>query len=150
MTALPALAAMVSMLAWGWWADRSKSRNRTVVYPMLVAGAGWIIVAFAHAPALRVLGLVMGSMGALTAMTVLWALPMDILSKKARPAGVALVSAFGMLGSATSPWVIGILKDLTGGFAAGLGYATVMLAVGIGAVMILPKVVPPRTGRKAA
>jgi ACS family 4-hydroxyphenylacetate permease-like MFS transporter len=148
-SALPALCTIVSMLGWGWWAERSRNRNLSTVLPMVFAGTGWMLVAFAAIPALRVLGLVMGSMGSFTAMTVFWTLPMEVLSKKARPAGVALVSAFGMLGSATSPWVVGVLKDLTGTFAAGLGYATIMLGLGVVAVMVMPKVVPPQRRPRA-
>jgi MFS-type transporter involved in bile tolerance (Atg22 family) len=42
---------------------------------------------------------------------------------------VGLISAVGLLGSVVSPAVIGVLRDMTGGFAAGLYYVAVLLVI---------------------
>jgi ACS family 4-hydroxyphenylacetate permease-like MFS transporter len=62
-------------------------------------------------------------------------LPQALLSQEARPAGIGLISAVGLLGSAVSPAVIGVLRDLTGNFSAGLFYVAGLLVVSI--VLIL-------------
>jgi cyanate permease len=56
---------------------------------------------------------------------------MAILSPTARPAGIALISSVGIAGAASSPFVIGMLKDLSGSFAPGLLYVAVMLVMSV-------------------
>jgi ACS family 4-hydroxyphenylacetate permease-like MFS transporter len=64
-------------------------------------------------------------------MSTFWTLPQSILPESARPAGIGLISAVGLLGSALSPAVIGYLRDFTGTFTAGLAYAAILLVIGI-------------------
>lgn len=130
-TAIPALCALVLMPLWTRSSDRTQERTWHVVAALAMAAIGWLIVIFFPEPALRLLGLTCTVSGAFCAMCVFWTLPQALLSKEARPAGIGLISAVGLLGSAVSPAVIGILRDLTGSFSAGLFYAAGLLAVSI-------------------
>jgi ACS family 4-hydroxyphenylacetate permease-like MFS transporter len=62
-------------------------------------------------------------------MAIFWTVPATVLSESGRPAGIALVSSAGILASAISPTVIGVLRDVTGSFVSGLWYATLLLVV---------------------
>ncbi len=53
------------------------------------------------------------------------------LSPKNRPGSIGLISSAGILGSATSPTIVGFLKDLTASFNSGIWYALALLALGI-------------------
>jgi ACS family 4-hydroxyphenylacetate permease-like MFS transporter len=75
-------------------------------------------------------------------MSTFWTLPQSLLSEAARPAGIGLISAVGLLGSAVSPAVIGLLRDLTGNFSAGLFYVTALLVVSIALVLIVSRLRP--------
>ena len=92
------------------------------------------LVTLAAAPFVRFAGLVMVSVGAFSAMSIFWTLPASVLSRAARPAGIALISTAGMLGSAVSPSVIGFLRDQTGTFTSGLLYMVALLLVSIACV----------------
>lgn len=97
---------------------------------------------FFSAPALRLVGLVFTVSGAFCAMATFWTLPQAQLSAAARPAGIGLISAVGLLGSAVSPAVIGLLRDLTGNFSAGLFYVTALLVVSIVLVLTVARLRP--------
>jgi ACS family 4-hydroxyphenylacetate permease-like MFS transporter len=92
------------------------------------------------------LGLCCATAGAFSSMVVFWTLPQKLLSAEARPAGIALINAVGLLGSVVSPAVIGWLRDLTGSFAAGLYYAAALLIVSMILVWIATAKLRPGAG----
>jgi ACS family 4-hydroxyphenylacetate permease-like MFS transporter len=131
--AVPALIAIPLMLLWARSSDRRNERSWHIRLPMLMAATGWLLVASFPGPGVRFLGLVMVSVGGFCAVTAFWTLPssMAILSPTARPAGIALISSVGIAGAASSPFVIGMLKDLSGSFAPGLLYVVAMLVMSV-------------------
>lgn len=135
-TAIPAICALILMPLWTRSSDRMQERVWHVVAALAMAAAGWLLVIFFPEPELRLVGLIFTVCGAFCAMCTFWTLPQSLLSEAARPAGIGLISAVGLLGSAVSPAVIGFLRDLTGNFSAGLFYVTALLAVSIALVLI--------------
>ena len=127
--AVPAIAAIILMPLWAISSDRKKERCWHAIAALALAALGWVLVIFCKQPELRLLGLVFTTSGAFCGMSVFWTLPQTLLSEKMRPAGIAVISSVGLMGSATSPTVIGFLRDLTGSFAAGLLYSTVLLVI---------------------
>jgi ACS family 4-hydroxyphenylacetate permease-like MFS transporter len=128
-TAIPAICAFILMPIWTRSSDRMQERPWHVIVALAMATVGWLTVIFFPAPELRLVGLIFTVSGAFCAMSVFWTLPQAILSEEARPAGIGLISAVGLLGSAVSPAVIGILRDATGSFKAGLFYVAALLAI---------------------
>ncbi len=141
-TAIPALVALVLMPLWTRSSDRTQERVWHVVAAMAMAGIGWLLVIYLGEPELRLVGLIFTVSGAFCAMSTFWTLPQSILSEAARPAGIGLISAVGLLGSAVSPAVIGFLRDLTGSFSAGLFYVAALMAVAIVLVLIVARLRP--------
>jgi ACS family 4-hydroxyphenylacetate permease-like MFS transporter len=84
----------------------------------------------------RFAGLALVSIGGFCAMSILWTLPANVLSPDARPAGIALISMAGILGSAVSPSIIGFLRDQSGTFTTGLLYMVTLLVVSIACVRV--------------
>ena len=138
-TAIPAVCALVLMPLWNRNSDRMGERVWHVVAALGLAAAGWLLVIWCPQPALRLVGLVFTVSFGFCAMSTFWTLPQSLLSEAARPAGIALISAVGLLGSAVSPAVIGLLRDATGNFSAGLFYVTGLLAVSIVLVLIVTR-----------
>jgi len=129
--AIPALLTMVAMPLWSKHSDRRQERLWHTAIPMAMAAAGWLLVTLSTIPIARFSGLALVSVGAFCAMSILWTLPASVLSPGARPAGIALISTAGILGSAVSPSVIGLLRDQTGTFTSGLLYMVCLLIVSI-------------------
>jgi ACS family 4-hydroxyphenylacetate permease-like MFS transporter len=129
--AVPALLTVVAMPLWSYRSDRQQERLWHVVIPMATAAVGWLLVSLSAVPLIRFGGLALVSIGGFCAMSILWTLPASVLSKAARPAGIALISMAGILGSAVSPSIIGFLRDQTGNFTSGLFYMVALLIVSI-------------------
>jgi ACS family 4-hydroxyphenylacetate permease-like MFS transporter len=146
--AIPAVFAIILMPLWAISSDRKKERSWHVVAALALAALGWQLVIFARQPELRLLGLVFTTSGAFCGMSVFWTLPQTLLSETARPAGIAVISSVGLMGSASSPTVIGFLRDLTGNFAAGLLYSTILLVISMVLVLAVSRRQVAETSRK--
>ncbi len=125
--AIPALLTALVMPLWSARSDRRKERTMHTVLPMVLAALGWVLVAASPEPWLRFAGLVGVSLGAFAAMAVFWTVPPAILSAAARPAGIAFISSCGIFASATSPLLVGRLRDLTGSFTASIFFVAAVL-----------------------
>jgi ACS family 4-hydroxyphenylacetate permease-like MFS transporter len=132
--AVPALLTIVAMPLWSRRSDRRQERLWHVVIPLATAAVGWLLVTLSAVPLVRFGGLALVSVGGFCAMSILWTLPAGVLSRSARPAGIALISMAGIFGSAVSPSIIGFLRDQTGSFTSGLFYMVALLIVSIGCV----------------
>jgi ACS family 4-hydroxyphenylacetate permease-like MFS transporter len=138
-TAIPAACALILMPLWTRSSDRMQERIWHVVAALGMAAVGWLLVILFQQPEARLLGLILTVSGAFCAMCVFWALPQALLSEAARPAGIGLISAIGLLGSAVSPAVVGFLRDLTGNFSAGLFYVAGLLVVSMALVLLVSR-----------
>jgi CP family cyanate transporter-like MFS transporter len=119
LVALVGLAGLPASLIIGWAADRRGSRRSYLVgcsAVLVVATAGLVAV-----PSLAVAwALIAGAMlGA--AFTLALMLPLDLAATPAAAAGlVGIMLAGGYLLTATTPWLLGYVRDATGSFTASL------------------------------
>jgi ACS family 4-hydroxyphenylacetate permease-like MFS transporter len=138
LASIPAICACVSMLFLGRISDRAGSRRTHTVVPMLVAASGWLMTGYAIDPSIRFCGLILTTTGVYSALGVFWAIPPAHLSPAARPAGLAVITMAGIMGSIVSPAVIGVLRDLTNSFTAGLLFAAALLVFGAVLLLLTP------------
>ena len=136
MSAVPYLAATLFMIAMGRSADRRRERRVHLAAPLVLGALGLgIAAAVGHHPALSLLGMTLGSMGALAGLPLFWPLANARLSAAAAVGGLALINSTGQIAGFASPYFVGLVKDATGGTGAALGVlATALLA---GAVLVL-------------
>jgi ACS family 4-hydroxyphenylacetate permease-like MFS transporter len=135
--AIPALVTVLAMPLWSARSDRMKERTLHIVLPMALAALGWLLVAASPEPWSRFVGLVWVSVGAFAAMAVFWTVPPAILSTAARPAGIAFISSCGILASATSPLLVGWLRDMTRSFTASILFVATVLVMAAGLVFLV-------------
>jgi ACS family 4-hydroxyphenylacetate permease-like MFS transporter len=138
LTAIPSLAAVVAMIWWGARSDHRRERRFHVVAPMILTAVCWLLIAYAEPPYLRLLGAVGVVSGAYVAMSMFWTIPAGVLAPAARAAGIALIAVAGNIGSASSPTVIGWLRDTTHNFNAGLIFVSVLMLIGATILCLLP------------
>jgi ACS family tartrate transporter-like MFS transporter len=137
LAALPSVAAIAGMVAFGASSDRSGERRRHVAVPAFLAAAGWTTVALAPSPWLAVFGLALASLGMKSMLPTFWTLPTSFLSGAAAAAGIALINSVANLGGLVGPNVMGLSEKYTGGFAAGSLVMAAALCVGGGLVLCL-------------
>lgn len=138
LTAIPAACALVSLVLWSARSDRRMERTWHFVTPMALAAVGWALVGCAIMPEMRMLGLVFGTTGVLTAQAIFWTVPPRVLSTASRPVGIAFISSCGMVAAGSSPLMIGFFRDLTHSWAASLLLVAVMMLISAALVLLVP------------
>ncbi|MEH3148573.1 MAG: MFS transporter [Methylobacterium frigidaeris] len=143
LNAVPPTLAVVAMILWARHSDRTGERTWHVVIACLVAAAGLLLAGGAASVAAVVAALSLVNVGISAAKPPLWAMPTAFLSGPAAAVGIATINSIGNLGGFVGPWVIGWIKDRTGGFTGGLIFVAALLL--LSAVLSL---VVARTGRR--
>lgn len=145
LTAIPYLVAIVAMFFHCRHSDRTGERRWHVAVPMVVAAMGLALsVRFGHDTVISLIGLTLGASGILCSTPPFWSLPVSRLSGSAAAVGVAMVTAFGNLGSFASPFLIGLTRDLTHSTATGIySIAAGLLFGGVLVLSYRPQAVVP-------
>ncbi|WP_250527635.1 MFS transporter [Caballeronia sp. GAWG2-1] len=135
LTALPGVCAIISMLAFGFSADRRKERKWHLIAAFSMAALGFALcVVWQNQPVLGVIALCIANMGVLSIPALFWSLPTAFLTGVTAAAGIAMINSIGNLAGFVSPYMIGYLKDVTGRTDVALIVVAAGLLVGAVAV----------------
>jgi ACS family 4-hydroxyphenylacetate permease-like MFS transporter len=137
--AIPPFCTLCALPFWSWSSDRRKERYWHCVGPLMVAVAGWGLAASTNVPVLQILGLTIASVASISAWPVFLTIPSLVLPREAHPVGIAFVTTIGLAGAIYSPLVVGTIKDLTGSFAGSLAAVGILLAIGVGLMLLVPR-----------
>lgn len=119
-TAIPYAIGVIAMIYWGRHSDRTGERKLHCAGALVLAALGIAGCGLFEDPTLRVVSIAIGGAGIFACLPVFWTLPTAFLSGTAAAAGIAIINAIGNLAGFAGPYVMGWLKDATGGFTAGL------------------------------
>ncbi len=131
--ALPSLLALAGLIWWGRRSDARQERYGHAAAANLLGGAALLLAMVITDPAARIAAIAVAFASTLAFTAPFWAIPSTFLSGGAAAGGIAAISAIGVTGGLVAPWVIGLLKDLTGDFRIGLG-AFACLAMALTAI----------------
>lgn len=126
--ALPYAAAAAVMYIWGRHSDATGERIWHVALPAFLGAIGFLAAGYAGSLPLALFAFTLGAIGIYAACPVFWTLPSAALTGTAAAGGIALVNSIGNVAGYVGPFVMGSLKDSTGGYGAGL----VVLAASMG------------------
>jgi ACS family tartrate transporter-like MFS transporter len=119
--AIPYSCAALGMV---WWSRRSDRHDERLWHLLAASCAGSLGLAvsalFADSPAIAILGITVGATGTLAVLPLFWTQPPSLLGGAAAAGAIALINAVGNLGGFVGPYVVGTLKETTGGFTSGL------------------------------
>ena len=141
---LPYMAGIIAMIAWGRSSDAKGERIWHVALPALLASAGFMGASLAQSDMLVLLALILAMVGVLAAFGPVFALPSSFLHGTAAAGGIALVNAIGVLGGFLGPYVIGVLKEQTGGYASAMAMLAMVLVLSAVTVLVLGRAMAPR------
>lgn len=136
-TAVPYLVGAVGMIFWSRSSDRTGERKWHTVIPLLCIVAGLLSASAVSDPTPKMACLCVAGFGFFAVYASFWAMPTALLSGTGAAAGIAAINSIGNLGGYFGPQVFGILKDRTGGEAAGLVFFAFCALVGAGIVLVL-------------
>ena len=123
----PYVVCAFAMVAWARSSDLRGERIRHVVVAALLGAGGFAVAALLHANTASLIALTAAAIGIYAALVSIWTLPSSILGGAAAAGGIALVNSLANLGGFVGPYVMGWLKESTGGYETGMA----VLAAGL-------------------
>jgi ACS family tartrate transporter-like MFS transporter len=138
------LVGMTAMFAWGRSSDKRGERIWHVSLPLLVASAGLVVASLPSTAMISLIALGCILVGLLAIDGPFFALPSSFLGGAAVAGGIALINSIGSLGAFLGPFVIGVLRDTTGGYATGMIALAIALIFAATAVLALGRTISAR------
>jgi MFS transporter, ACS family, tartrate transporter len=148
-TALPAAAASAAMVWWGRSSDVSGERVWHLTFAMLFGAAGFAVAAISHSSLIQLLALSAAFVGGSCSLPIVHNLPGMFLSGNAVAAGLGIFNTIGQFGGFVAPYIIGIAKEQSGGYAAAMMIIAAGLGIGAFIVVAHSRVLAPRRTAEA-
>ena len=138
-SAIPYLCASFFMVWIGRSGDARKERRWHLSGPLLMGLCGLMLATQAGGNVMiAMIGLSLATMGALAGLPMFWPLPTAFLSSAAAAGGLALINSLGQIAGFVSPFLVGWIKDATGGTTVALYLLSGILFVGAMLVLRMP------------
>jgi len=128
--ACPSLLALFVLIWWGRRSDARQERYGHAALANIVGGAALLLAMQINNPVAQMAAIAVSFACTLSFTAPFWAIPGSFLTGASAAGGIAAISALGVFGGFVTPWVIGVLHDLTGQFSAGLS-AIAILAMAV-------------------
>lgn len=113
-SAIPYLAATVTMLLVGRSADAKRERRGHLIAPVMMGCIGMAGSAFFPQDSVMSLAsLTLATMGVFTALPMFWPLPSAFLGGAAAAGGLAMINSLGNLAGFVSPYFVGWIRETT-------------------------------------
>ena len=149
-SALPYVVAAPTMLLVGRSSDRRNERLWHTAIPLLVGSRGFVIAAVSQNHYVAVAGLIMTMAGLMGTYGPYYTQSSSFLSGRSAPGAIALVNLMCTgLGGFLGPNIIGLLKESTGGYEAGMFALAGGLVLSVFLLFVLGKVMAVRSARVA-
>ena len=145
------LAGAAGMLLNSAHSDRSGERTFHCIVPCLVMAGGYLTASYAKEPWLVVAALAAGFVAFMAMLAPGNAVPMEFLAGRAAAAGLAAMNTITMFSGFIGPYWMGVMKDYTGSYQAGLRGLVLPCLLAAGTMYMLTRslarrpVVPPVT-----
>lgn len=112
---IPFSLAAVGMITVGRSSDKRRERRWHYTLSMLFGAAMMCLAAFWTGDMIsRLVILGLAGFGFSGGVVVAWSLPAAYLEGKTAPAGIAMVSTLATMSGLFAPWVIGLMREMTG------------------------------------
>ena len=119
-TSLAYICGAIGMFACGWLSDRLGDRRWLLFATCCLSSLGLTIAGATMGTWWSLVGMCIATFGFYGTKGPFWAMPTMMLTGAAAASGLAFINAFGNIGGAVGPAIVGWLKDATGSYAGGL------------------------------
>jgi MFS transporter, ACS family, tartrate transporter len=120
LTMIPYTCGAIAMVVCGRTSDRMNERRWNLFVGCVFSFVGLVIAGMTMGTWWALVGMSIAAMGFYGSKGPFFAMPPMFLSGSALAAGIAWINSIGNLGGFFGPSYVGLMKDLTGGFAGGL------------------------------
>jgi MFS transporter, ACS family, tartrate transporter len=128
-SAPPYVVATIGMLLWARYVDRHPNRIFHLIVTCALAMIGFSASVLSAELVPRLLAVTLALLGVSAARMIFWTIPPRFLAGTGAAGGIAFINSVGILGGFFGPVLMGLLRDLTGSFTAGLLTMAAMLLV---------------------
>ena len=129
LTAIPYAFATVAMIIWALAVDASGKKIGNLTVTCGLGAVGLVISVLTGSLAVGLAGLTIALVGITSARAIFWTIPTRFLTGVGAASGLALINSIGVMGGYFGPELMGLLKDATGGYLAGLLTMAAILAL---------------------
>jgi MFS transporter, ACS family, tartrate transporter len=148
-TSLAYVCGAISMMGFSWLSDKLGDRRWLLFFTCLLSTVGLVIAGATIGSWWSLAGMCIATIGFYGTKGPFWSMPTMILTGAAAAGGIAFINAFGNIGGALGPAIVGWLKNTTGSYAGGLYGLAVF--TGVSALIALVSLnIPRRVGVPAA
>ena len=130
LSTIPYIAAAIAMVLVGLHSDHSGERRWHTALPAFAGAAALLLAAQSTAVTPMILGITVAVLGVFSMMGPFWTMPTSMLSGTAAAVAIALINSVGNLGGFFGPYIIGRVRNESGGFKGGLLVIGATLALG--------------------
>jgi cyanate permease len=118
--AIPYLFATFGPIVWAAYSDKKDNKIGSLVAGSVLATFGLLLSLESTSLFVSMLGITLALLGINAARAIFWAIPARFLTGAAAAGGFAFINSVGTVGGFVGPSMIGVLKDASGSFSAGL------------------------------
>ena len=137
-SAVPYFFATIGLLLWAGHVDRTGKRISNLAYSCLLGAAAMVFAVLFNSLVPALIGITLALVGTISARTIFFTIPARFLDGQAAAGGIAVINAIGAFGGFVGPYLMGVLKERTGSFSAGmLAMAAILLAATVLSASIL-------------
>ena len=138
------LVALIAMIAWGRSSDARGERAWHVALPALMMMVSLLVASQSHSNPIIFIALSLVVVGSMALQGPFWVLPSAFLSGSAAAGGIALINTMGTAaGGFAGPYVLGLLREATGGYSAGMMALALGPLLTAGIVLLLARRLSP-------
>jgi MFS family permease len=120
LAAVPYVFASVGMIWWAWRVDRTGKKIGNLTIACGVAALGLAASVLSGNLVVALGALTVALVGITSARAIFWPIPTRFLSGVGAAAGLAFINSIGTIGGFAGPYLMGVMRDYTGSFTAGL------------------------------
>jgi ACS family tartrate transporter-like MFS transporter len=120
LTMIPYICGGIAMIVWGQLSDRMQERRWHLFAACAVSTVGLVVAGMTMGTWWALVGMSIAAMGFYGSKGPFWSMPPMFLTGAAAAVGIAWINSLGNLGGFFGPWYVGVMKDMTGGYAGGL------------------------------
>lgn len=129
LSTIPYITAVVGMVIWARIVDRSGKKILNLLCACLLGAAGLAISTLSKGLVAELLGISLAVVAVSSARAIFWTIPTRFLTGVAAAGGLAFINSIGTFGGFVGPSMVGMLKDFTGSFSAGIWAMAAILAL---------------------
>ncbi len=120
LAAIPYFFSTLGLIYWARIVDKSGRGVVHLICALVLAAVSLMLSLYIQSLFPAMVGITLALVGTISAKTIFYTLPGKFLSGQAAAGGIALINSVGALGGFAGPFLMGIAREMTHSFSAGM------------------------------